>query len=314
MPRQLYRALLAALKPYEENHNTGVSYEIATVLWIARAGGLTDHEYASVASYVKTIAKKNPKGRAQILCALAAYAHSSRGRGVSIQGESLIGIRNASQNDQDGSTGDLILISESGRETSLSVFLGNPTNLEKCLKNPSCRGFGCTDTDVNTFKAIASNAVPLYEAEMRRRFGPERSAWKRRKSEAATAACATVAKLTAKRFNALSQSERQALYTKLLSLDARGLPCDCLAIVDKAMRPHFFRVAPKTIMTGQQDPVLRASGVFLFVSATASQARLAKVQVKFNNGVNSPIHSSWNAVVLLDQAFDVTPACLLTTP
>jgi hypothetical protein len=314
MPQRLYREIMAALQPYEHNHNTGVSYEIATLLWIARAAGLPDPEYGNVAAYIRRIAKKNQKGREKILCALAAYAKSSRGCGVSIQGDSLAAIRNVTQNDQDGSTGDLILITELGLEVSLSVFQGNPRILKKCLKNPTCRGFGCTDDDVNTFKGIAADAILRYEAEMLRTIGPKRSAWKRRKSDAATVACATVARLTAERFNALPRSSRKALYVKLLSLDKRGLPCDYLAIVDKTLRPNFFRVAPRTNSQRQPDPHIVASGVFLYVSAAATQPYLAKVQVKFNNGVTSPIHSSWNAVVLLDQAFDVTPASLLREP
>lgn len=310
MPRRLYREILAALQPYENNRNTGVSYEIAVVLWIARAVGLTAAEYARVASYVKNIAKKNPKGRSKILRALDAYSKTTRGGGVSIQGESLAGIRNVTQNDEDGSTGDLILITESGKEVSLSIFLGRPAVLKKCLKNPSCRGFGCTDKDVSDFKAIAADAIVRYEVEMLRRFGSRRAAWKRQKSEAATRACARVAKLTAKRFNALPARERKSLYTKLLSLDMRGLPCDYLAIVDNTMHPYFFHVAPKPNLNKRLNPIIRASGVFLGVSAVASQSTLAKVQVKFNNGVNSSIHSSWNAVVWLDKAFDVTPICL----
>jgi hypothetical protein len=314
MPHRLYREIMAALQPYETNHNTGVSYEIATLLWIARAAGLAEAEYGNVAAYVRKIAKKNRKGHKRILCALAAYAKSSRGCGVSIQGGSLAAIRNVTQNDRDGSTGDLVLITELGLEVSLSVFRGNPRILKKCLKNPTCRGFGCTDDDINTFKGIASDAVPRYEAEMRRTFGPKRSAWKRRKSAAAVDACAKVARLTAKRFNALTRSNRKGLYVKLLSLDKRGLPCDYLAIVDKSMRPHFFRVAPRANSTRLPDPHIVASGVFLHVSAAATQPYLAKVQVKFNNGVTSPIHSSWNAVVLLDQAFVVTPISLLKEP
>ena len=314
MPHRLYREIMAALQPYETNHNTGVSYEIATLLWITRAAGLTEAEYGKVAAYVRKIAKKNRKGQKRILCALAAYAKSSRECGVRIQGGSLAAIRNVTQNDRDGSTGDLVLVTELGLEVSLSVFQGNPRILKKCLKNPTCRGFGCTDDDINTFKGIASDAVPRYEAEMHRTFGPKRSAWKRRKSAAAADACATVARLTAKRFNALPRSIRKALYVKMLSLDKRGLPCDYLAIVDKSMRPHFFRVEPRAHSKSQLDPHIVASGVFLHVSASPSEPYLAKVQVKFNNGVTSPIHSSWNAVVLLDQAFVVTAISLLKEP
>jgi hypothetical protein len=207
-----------------------------------------------------------------------------------------------------------VLITDLGLEVSLSVFLGNPRVLKKCLKNPSCRGFGCTDDDIATFKGIATDAVRRYEVEMRRRFGANRSAWKRRKSKAATDACAHVAKLTADRFNALPLTDREALYTRLLSPDKRGLPCDYLAIVDRAMRPHFFRVSTRASPKRQHNPGIVASGVFLHVSANTTQPHLAEVQVKFNNGVNSPIHSSWNAVVLLDKAFDVTPVSLLKEP
>ena len=314
MPKRLYREIMAALQPYENNRNTGVSYEIATLLWLARAVGLTDAEYADVASYVKTLARKNKKGRAGILRAVAAYSKFPRGPGVRIQGAVLTAIRNVTQNDQDGGTGDLILTTESGIEISVSVFLGNPKTLRKCLKNPSCRGFGCTDDDIGTFKRIASDAIPRYEVEMRRAFGSRRSAWKRKKSIAATEACATVAKLMANRFNALPRARRNALYAALLSLDPRGLPCDYLAIVDSAMRPHFFQLASSAHSRPQLDPCMVASGVFLHVLPSPAQPPIAKVQVKFNNGVTSPIHSSWNAVVFLDQAFVVMPVSLLRKP
>lgn len=314
MPKRLYREIMAALQPYEKNQNTGVSYEIATLLWLARSVGLTDAAYRDVTAYIKNIARKNKKGRARILRAVAAYSEFPRGHGVCIEGASLAAIRNVTQNDHDGGTGDLILTNESGIEVSLSVFLGNPKTLKKCLKNPSCRGFGCTDDDIGSFKRIASDAIPRYEVEMRRAFGSRRSAWKRKKSKAATEACATVASLTANRFNALPRARRKALYAALLALDPRGLPCDYLAIVDSTMRPHFFRLASSAYSSRQLDPCMVASGVFLHVLPSPAQPPLAKVQVKFNNGVTSPIHSSWNAVVLLDQAFVVSPVSLLEKP
>jgi len=63
MPQRLYREIMAALQPYEHNHNTGVNYEIATLLWIARAAGLTEAEYGNVAAYLRRIAKKNQNTR-----------------------------------------------------------------------------------------------------------------------------------------------------------------------------------------------------------------------------------------------------------
>ncbi len=313
MPKSLFKVILTALQEYEDNHNTGISYEIATLLWMCRACGLSESNYAKIVSYVKSLASNTPKGREQISRALTTYADMPCGRGIYIEGQAVTDIRNVTQNDTDGSTGDLVLHTSAQTAYSLSIFHENParrSGLEKCLKNPSCRGFGCDDTDIASFKHIAERASKRYTLEMRKRFGPDPSDWKRKKSVAAISACEEVARMTAERFNGLARATRQELYRRLLSLDDRGLPCDYLAIVDTAMRPHFFRVQCKLTASRSIDPTLEPSGVFLVIHDGVSKGPIGRVQVKFNNGIQSAVHSSWNARVYLQQAFMVTPTSL----
>ena len=42
------------------------------------------------------------------------------------------------------------------------------------------------------------------------------------------------------------------------------------------------------------------------MDAAPDSKPVAQIQVKFNNGVNSAIHSSWNAVVYLERVFRLT--------
>lgn len=305
------RFIVPALHPYLTNKNTGNCYEIATILWLARRAGTTVADYATLKPLIDEIAAAAPKATDKIQAAYKAHeaTASGPGPGLTLEGQPVVDLRNVTQDDGDGGTGDLVAVLADGTERSISVceaYGAGASSLKKCLKNPSCRGFGCGDAEVATFKATAAAAIPAYEAEMTAAFGADKTAWKRKPSRAATGACASVAASAAAVFNAKPAEERRALFANLLSLSpGKPVPADYICFVSKTtMRPTFYRFQPKT--TG--EPTVAAAGIYLRLLLDGEP--VGQVQVKFNNGITSAIHSSWNATVDLKKVFAMESATL----
>lgn len=307
--------MVTALRAYLTNKNTGNCYEIATILWIGRRMGLTPESYDKLAPFVSNIAAYNNKATAKIHAAFNALRALPTGTGFSLDGSQVVDLKNATQDDSVG-TGDIIAICADGSRKTISIcdaYGDRPGDLRKCLKNPTCKAFGCSDTDITTFKATATAARAAYVAEMTRDYGPDQTLWKRKPSDAARTACSAVATKTATVFNALPVDERRQRI-KALFHSNMNKPADYLAMVRSDWTPSFYRwdspaSLGSTAVPDSAEPVVRVSGIYLLVylSPDPTAARpVALVQVKFNNGVNSAIHSSWNAVVHLERVFTLT--------
>lgn len=301
--------MAAALRAYLTNKNTGNVYEIATILWIGRRMGLTPESYIKMEPYVANIARYNNKATDKINVAYAKLKTAPTGTGFSLDGHQVVDLQNATQDDSVG-TGDIIAICADGSRKTISVceaYADTPGDRRKCLKNPSCKGFGCGPAEVTAFKAIATDARTAYAAEMTGRFGTDQTAWKRKPSEAAVAACSQVAAKTAEVFNALPLEERRERLKTLLHTKLSGTPADYLAMVRADWTPAFYKwdIAEQAAPT---EPTLKANGIYLYVHMTPDANPIAQVQVKFNSGVKSAIHSSWNAVAHLDRVFRLTDA------
>jgi hypothetical protein len=217
-------------------------------------------------------------------------------------------MRNVTQNDGDGGTGDLVLVFADGTEKSISIFEGTRKKdgrIEKCLSNPTCKRFGCTDEDVLAFQRIASDAVPAYKEEMCRKYGADETLWKG-KSKASCDATSAVAEITAARFNA-SECKSEIMKDLLrASPDAGSKPADFLCIVDKkCSRYRLFEIGQ---MKEMGAPSLVADTYWL--KMYLGDTYIGRTQVKFNNGVwhngkTSSLTSSWNASVLMNTVFDL---------
>ena len=302
--------MVTALRAYLTNKNTGNCYEIATILWIGRRMGLTPESYDKIAPFVTNIALYNNKATAKINAAYTALRVQPTGTGFTLDGSQVIDLQNATQDDSVG-TGDIIAICADGSRKTISIcdaYADTPGDLRKCLKNPTCKAFGCGEADIAAFKATATAARAAYVAEMTRDYGTDQALWKRKPSDAAREACSAVAIQTATVFNALSAEERRQR-VKALFHSNLDKPADYLAMVRSDWTPTFYRWdVASTAVPDSAEPVVRASGIYLliYLSPDPTASPVAQVQVKFNNGVNSAIHSSWNAVVHLERVFTLS--------
>jgi hypothetical protein len=307
----------AALMPYTKNRNTGNYGEIFVILSVYRAMGLSDAELGRLMPVLLAIRAHNPRDATKLDATLDAVRRRGVGRGLSIHGGRVVGVRNVTQDDQDGATGDIILCLQDEREVSLSIFVSKVASdgsIQKCLSNPTCRRYGCTDEDVAVIKQTAGSAVLRYKEEMTRKYGAEESGWPSRVvSLAAKEACATVAAQTAARFNSLSADERLRRFRDLIrTTTTAGKPADMLCVVSKDCRGfRLFNIDRSNVEDG--DVRLRAEGHYLLT--TVDGVDVGKTQVKFNNGVYhkgcaSSLHSSWNACCYMHKVFAMTPVTL----
>lgn len=297
------------LRPYAEQKNTGNCYEFFVALSLLRKMGLTDYDLSGLQQTVEAIAEKNSRSARKITAAYASVRAQPVGVGLFLGGQQVERIRNVTQNDGDGGTGDLILIFADGREKSISICEGTRRKdgcIEKCLSNPTCKRFGCTDEDVLAFQRIASDTVPAYTEEMRRNYGADETLWRRKPSKAACDATSAVAEITAARFNA---SERKSEIMKDLlrvSTDAGSKPADFLCVVNqKCSAYRLFEIGQ---MKEMGAPSLVADTYWL--KMYLGDTYIGRTQVKFNNGVyhngkTSSLTSSWNASVLMNTVFDL---------
>ena len=299
-----------ALSPYSTNKNTGNVYEIATILWFGRKMGLSNTEYVEMKPLIDSIAAYNVKAAEKIRSVQAAYERvEPASKPFCLEGKGVVDLRNVTQDDSDGGTGDLVAILEDGTERSISVCEAyglKAGDKRKCLKNPSCRGFGCGDAEVNKFKSIALIAVDAYENEMRLAYGTDESLWKRKPSRAAIEACSIVAADTAAVFNKTPLDQRRTLWANLFSTPQdRAVPADYICFVNRGTYiPEFYRFESAAAAAATEEPTVEARGIYLHLKL--GQREVGKVQVKFNNGIKSAVHSSWNSVVYLDRVFTLT--------
>jgi hypothetical protein len=297
------------LQPYAEQKNTGNCYEFFVALSLLRKMGLTDYDLSGLQQTVEAIAQKNSRSARKITAAYASVRAQPVGVGLFLGGQQVERIRNVTQNDGDGGTGDLVLLFADGTEKSISICEGTRKKdgrIEKCLSNPTCKRFGCTEEDVLLFQRIASDTVPAYTEEMRRNYGVDETLWRRKPSKAACDATSAVAEITAARFNA---SERKSEIMKDLlrvSTDAGSKPADFLCVVnEKCSAYHLFEIGQ---MKEMGAPSLVADTYWL--KMYLGDTYIGRTQVKFNNGVyhngkTSSLTSSWNASVLMNTVFDL---------
>jgi hypothetical protein len=296
----------AFLEPYTRNANTGNCYEIFTGLNFLRRMGL-DSLILLEPLFTKIKTCNTPS---KIDAAIAACGPV--GTGLTVGGKKVVNLRNVTQDDGDGGTGDIVLIFEDASELSVSVCAGKVKrngSVDKCLSNPSCNRYGCTEDDILNFKKVAADAIPIYKAEMTTKYGADEAAWTRKSSKAALAACSSVATMAATRFNGIELSGRSTRMSDLLYIGNVAKPADILCVVDDKFKKHtLFHIGSSKITLA--NPTLVADGIWLKMMVDGKE--VGKTQVKFNNGVyhngkTSSICSSWNATCHMDEVFSLTP-------
>lgn len=307
----------AALMPYTKNRNTGNYGEIFVILCIYRAMGLSDEDLDRMAPLFLAIRAHNHRNAHKLDMTLVAVRRRRVGRGLSMRGGCVVGVRNVTQDDSDGATGDVMLCLQDQREISLSIFVSKVASdgsIQKCLSNPTCRRYGCTDDDVAAIKQTAGSAVLQYKREMARAYGADETKWPSRvASTAAKEACSTVAVQTARRFNSLPADERLMRFRDLIrTTTTTGKPADMIGVVRKDCKGLWlFNIDRSNVDAG--NITLRADGVYMHTAVDGVD--VGKTQVKFNNGVyhkgcTSSLHSSWNACCYMHKVFSMTPVAL----
>jgi hypothetical protein len=257
----------------------------------------------------------NSRSAAKINATFEAILAKSVGSGASYKGIAIVDMRNVTQDDNDGGTGDLVLVLADGQEKSISVCEGSKKrdgSIEKCLTNPTCKRFGCDDADIGRFKAIEKAAVVSYKSEMTAKYGANEASWPSRVvTKAACDATSSVASITGDKFNALPDAEKATIMKDLLRVTGKtSKPADILCIVDeKCKSHHFFEI--KGLATGcTWTPRLVVEDYWL--KMYLGDVYIGRTQVKFNNGVyhkgkSSSLTSSWNATAVMNKVFDLAP-------
>jgi hypothetical protein len=308
------------LEPYAKNSNTGNQYEFACASYILRKMGMPDAVLNS--PLIEEIISKNNGSRKRdaIEKTVAKTLKEPVGDKFTLDGHIIVDIRNVTQGDDDGKTGDLILITDTGVELSLSICGGNATRngkIEKCLTNPTCRRLKATEEDIERFNACAGEALVAHKAQYTEDYGADESLWpggkthEGKKAVHAKGACSRVAQWMAERFATLTNDTQIAIFKDLLRIDMESAkPADFLALVHRTtLKISFYKFG--TARFTSWTPTIVADGVWL--NLLNDGQKIGKIQVKYNNGIyhrgkTSSICDSWNATFNLRDVFSLTAA------
>jgi hypothetical protein len=312
-PNSLLELAKIMLKPYELQHNTGNVYEIYEIFTILRKMGLTSEEVTQLDTIVttiidntKTISQPNMKKMFELIKKLPT------GAGLVMNGKKVISLRNATQDDSDSYTSDIIYIFEDNTQQGESISGGSikkDKTITKCISNPTCTRFGCIDDDIKSFKDIEKNAVQQYKIEIGKKYGTDEGKWPSRiKTHAQINATTEVASKVVERYNGLSDERKKSIMEDILYLKANTKPADILCII----HPEFKKITRFHIISSKFTdgwvPLFkqRAFNVEMYIN----DLKIAETQVKFNNGVyhkgrTSSLTSSWNAYAYIDKLFNL---------
>lgn len=320
MPATLLELAHNVLDRFQKNANTGNCYEIATYFEDLRQMGLTDEDLDALKTLVDNICLVNNKNKAdtKIKTIFSEIRKGPGGAGLYLKGSKVVNMINVSQEDDESDTADKIFILEDGTKLGVSISGGSlqeAEKIKKCISNPTCKRYGCSDADIATFKKIGTDGVELHKAEMKAAHGDDQEKWpKRIQTAAAIKAQSEVAALTAGIFNALPEEKRIACMEDILKLKENTLTADILCIVNnECTKSDSYYLSQKDLSKNQ--PTLIAEGVNL--KMFLGDTEIGSTQVKYNNGCwhknkkgkweTSSICSSWNATAYLTKVFDLKP-------
>ena len=295
-----------ALSPYVNNRNTGNKYEIWHIMRVVRQMGLTDENITTLLPMFQKIDNRNV-GTLDNVAKILAMPVGNR---LCFNGHSVKNIRNVTQTDGDGGTGDLILICEGNREFSISVTGKiNAKKLVKCLTNPSCRRLGCSDAEIALIKEIEKAAPAQLDQEFIGKFGADRIKWpsiKRLPTTTAKSCANRAGQIAVDRFNGLPDEEKRRIMNDVHHIERA--PADYLCIVSRHKLIYYQFGAP----TMDKDTwIPRAEVRGIYIDVFHEEKQISKTQVKFNNGIGSPLCSSWNLNAMLANLYNMT---LISSP
>jgi hypothetical protein len=303
--------LRSALAPYRRLRNTGQQYEITAALHIGRAMGLSNADIVEMRPFFAEIRVMNPTFPVVFEQFLQTVPC---GTGFRLEDQPVVGMRNVTQDDGDGGTGDFMFVLADGTERSISVKEGSVRGgkINVCGTNPSSVRFGCKAPEIERFKGIAARAVPVYCAEMKDTYGDDMDAWKRKKSAAADAACSEVARITCEAFNTYPSASQKKMLEDILGVTDDAKPADYLLLVSSSLK-KFSMFSYGALKIDPASITIRPRSIY--IEFVAGDKLIGQTQVKFNNGVyskhrdgtcsTSAIHTSWNAVFSVNDCFEM---------
>lgn len=292
--------------PFTNQHNTGNIYEIVVVFLLLRKMVLTNDMLHSQNELLEALYNTNYKKRAEIKQIIMDIQHKPVGSELQFDNHTIVNIRNVTQDDSQGTTGDFILITDTGQELRLSVQEGiqkRDGRIKKCLTNPTIDRFRPRGLNKDNINQIHNDAIEMYKQEMTLKYGNNESIWARKTSQAAIDACTKIASIVSEH---IPSEYYKDIVEDLLHISNDETPADYLAMVNKKTYScKFYRFA-ECIIT-EWDPIIRANSIYLDIYANQSQ-RIGRVQIKFNNGIwhngkTSSLINSWNAVFNLTDVF-----------
>jgi hypothetical protein len=314
---------LSALLPYTKQHNTGNVYEIAVALKLMRQMGMPDYILDEQSDVINKICAENVKNELKIRGLFMDIRKEPVGTGLVFDGFKVLNVESVTQSDDVGGTGDLILHTTTGTK-SLSIFNGTVTKkdnkINKCLSNPTCKRFGCTDEDVEKFKKIGLAAVPLFKEFMCKQYGADESKWVSQKGKPnpiAIKPCSEVATLIATKFASLSADDKKAVFEDIMRIEEGKKPADYIAVVNKTCKNIQYFQFGEVLVNGNVVRTLEADGISLCFKVNGKI--VGKTQVKYNNGVyykgkTSSIVSSYDSVFCLNDLFTMKPVQAVSSP
>jgi hypothetical protein len=313
-PVTLVNKVEEVLRPYTLNQNTGNIYEIVVILNLYRQMGLTLEDLERLTPLFNAI-KRTFKDFSEDLKLNKAIEMIKRlpivsGTTTVIDGHTIVGLKNVTQSDNLGKTGDILLITDTGQELSVSICGGKVKRggkVHKCLTNPTASRLKVPKKEIERFKQRGLTAVDEYKAFMTTKYGADESGWKsREKTIVAVNACKDVALWTAEIFERLDIEEKIGVFKDLLRIDSiSDIPADYLICVhDEKLTLNMFKF--NTPLFSSWNPTIIPDGIYLKLYNEDSE--IGKIQIKFNNGVyhkgkTSSLTSSWNFTARLTDVF-----------
>lgn len=288
------------LKPYTTNKNTGNVYEIYTILSILRKMGLTNENIDDLKPLLESIEALG-KGNCKTLSLIPKIKEVLIQQEFWFDGNEIVDIKNVTQDDNYGGTGDIILNTKSKKELSISIREGSMprNNILKKVVNPSCSKYGCSKDDEKSIKDIEKESLKEYTEK----YGIDKNKWpKRGKSTIAIDACKKVVNIYEKRFNTYEQEEKRNIMNSIHHINEK--PADYLCLVNKKFTSiTFLRIGNCKIIKDTWIPIIRTNSVF--INVFDKDILVSQTQVKFNNGIGTSMRK-WNVNLVLSNIYEIT--------
>jgi len=289
----------------KNNCNTGNIYEIYFALFILRKMGLTDNDLLilkPILNYLESLGHGN-KG---ISIAVEKIKTIQPSFNLMFNGKKVIDLKNLTQDDNSG-TADISLSFDDGQNVGISLTEGTgkitKAGLEKVIQNAGVDRMGCGE-DIPAIRHLENS---LTQADKDKycedTYGGDRSTWpKKCKYPAGIEVQGKVATLIGTRMNSLPVDDKRRIMNDLLCITK--LPADYIGFVNKKTYAIcLYKINCCLIQKDIWLPLIKSEGVWL--KTYCGDVLVSKSQVKYNNGVGSPMRKV-NIGAFLDKIFDMT--------